>query len=147
MPPRKNQNDPPFKSYFERDVWYVNNLSAKPKVLYEPMKVPYTIQATYTPDLVMPNGLVVELKGLLTVEDRRKLISVKQQYPEVNIALLFQNCDTRLTPRAKTTYAEWAIKNGFMFANGVRIPEPWLNPRIKPDSLYKQWLDNPYRWT
>lgn len=85
-----------------------------------PMKV-------YTPDWTLPNGILVESKGRFTSQDRTKMKCVKEQHPDKDIRLLFQNASVKLSKKSKTTYAAWAEKNGFKWAEGDRIPDSWLN--------------------
>ncbi len=80
----------------------------------------------YTPDFILPNGVIVETKGKLTVEDRKKHLLVKEQHPKLDIRFVFQRAMNTLTKRSKTTYAAWAEKNGFKWAN-ASVPEEWLN--------------------
>lgn len=95
---------------------------------YETLKIPYTIPAsphTYTPDFVLENGVIIESKGLFSVEDRKKHLLVKAQHPEYDIRFVFQNPHARLYKGSPTTYAMWAEKNGFKWAKKT-IPEEWL---------------------
>jgi len=39
---------------------------------YETLKLNYTVHAVYTPDFVLPNGVIIEAKGYFKPEDRRK---------------------------------------------------------------------------
>jgi hypothetical protein len=83
---------------------------------------------TYTPDYVLEcyPPIVIETKGRLTAADRSKMLLVKHQHPELDIRLVFQNANVRLSKVSKTTYGRWAEKNGFLWAN-ERIPDAWLN--------------------
>ncbi|API58496.1 hypothetical protein BSL82_03570 [Tardibacter chloracetimidivorans] len=50
---------------------------------YETMKVGYSIperDAKYTPDFILPNGIIVEAKGIFDAEDRHKHVLVKKQH-------------------------------------------------------------------
>lgn len=98
------------------------------KVEYETTKVKYVIPEslhTYTPDFVLPNGIVVETKGRFVVADRKKHLLIKQQHPDLDIRFVFQNPKNKITKGSKTTYADWCIKNGFQYAD-KRIPDEWL---------------------
>ena len=48
---------------------------------YESMKIEFMKTATYTPDFVLPNGIIVETKGLWTTEDRTKHLLISDQLP------------------------------------------------------------------
>lgn len=78
----------------------------------------------YLPDFVLPGNVVVECKGRLTAADRKKMLLVKRQNPDLDLRLLFQ-FDNKLSPRSKTRYSTWADKNGFPWAVGS-IPRGWL---------------------
>lgn len=86
---------------------------------YEPMSVDWQPPvSTYTPDFVvtMPDGTAqyVEVKGFLDVGSRIKMLCVKEQYPDLDIAFLFMRGNNRLTKAKNSlTYTEWAKKNGF----------------------------------
>lgn len=96
------------------------------KFEYETLRLPYTIEATYTPDFVLPNGVVLEAKGYFKPEDRRKMIAVKKQYPDLDIRLVFQQPYNTLTKTSKTTYGQWADKHGFLWAPAHDIPPEWF---------------------
>lgn len=98
---------------------------------YEKFRLPYTIPATdhkYTPDFVLPNGIIVEAKGIFDVADRQKHILVKQQYPHLEIRFVFSNPKTKLYKGSKTTYAMWCEKHGYKYAKGY-IPDSWLHDK------------------
>lgn len=77
----------------------------------------------YTPDFVLPNGIIVEAKGRLTVFDRAKHLQIQTQYPELDIRFIFQY-DNPITKGSKTRYTDWAEKNGFKCAM-KHIPKEW----------------------
>ncbi len=98
------------------------------KYEYESLKLRYTRPAsehTYTPDIVLPNEVILELKGRLTVQDRQKMILVKKQHPDLDIRFVFSNSKTKINKASKTTYADWCIKNGFPYCD-KQVPEDWL---------------------
>lgn len=98
------------------------------KFQYESIRLPYIRKCAYTPDFILWNGIIVEAKGWFRSADRSKLVLVKKASPWIDIRLVFQRASNRLNKHTKTTYAEWATKNGFPFAEG-RIPEDWLKER------------------
>jgi hypothetical protein len=94
---------------------------------YEGQALPYTIQATYTPDFCLPNGVMVETKGLFPPEDRRKMLAIKAQYPELDIRICFMKADVKLSRRPKAlTYGAWATKHGFVWCE-KHIPTTWFD--------------------
>lgn len=104
---------------------------------YEELKVPFTKPAKpchYTPDFILENGIVVESKGRFLTEDRQKQLLVKAQNPDLDIRFVFSNSKSRIAKRSPTTYAAWATKNGFRFADKA-IPEEWLKEPPNEKSL------------
>ena len=93
---------------------------------YESTKVPYILQCNYTPDFLLPNSVYLETKGHLTPEDRRKMIAVKKDNPDLDIRFVFQSPFNKITKGSKTTYAKWAEKNGFQWCAFHSIPISWL---------------------
>jgi hypothetical protein len=96
---------------------------------YEKHKIKYTIPATdhtYTPDFRLPNGIFVETKGRFVVEDRKKHVLIKKQHPELDIRFVFQNSKNKIRKGSPTTYGDWCVKHGFMYADKT-IPQEWLD--------------------
>ena len=95
---------------------------------FEELVINYTKPARvskYTPDFVLENGIIIESKGRFLTADRQKHILVKSQHPELDIRFVFSNSKTKISKRSKTTYADWCIKNGFLYAD-KEIPDAWL---------------------
>lgn len=82
-------------------------------------------QARYTPDFVLPNGIIVETKGRFVTADRQKHLLILDQHPDLDIRFVFSNPNTRISKQSKTTYAMWCDKHGFMFAKRD-IPVAWI---------------------
>lgn len=82
--------------------------------------------ATYTPDFVLPNGIIVETKGRFVTADRQKHVLIQKQHPDLDIRLVFSNSRGRISKQSKTTYAMWAEKYGFKFAD-KSIPKAWID--------------------
>ena len=81
---------------------------------YEQDKIKYVIPAsshTYTPDFTVTKNVFIETKGLWTGADRKKAILIKEQYPEIKILYVLQR-NQGLSKKSKTTYLDWAAKNG-----------------------------------
>lgn len=94
---------------------------------YETLEVPYTQPAKnrkYKPDFILDNGVIIETKGRLTLEDRKKMELVKEQHPELDIRILFQSANTKIRKGSKTTYADWATKIGYIWADKT-VPKSW----------------------
>lgn len=80
---------------------------------------------TYTPDFILPNGIVVETKGRFTLEDRKKNLWIQEQC-DVDIRFVFSNSNAKIRKGSKTTYGMWCDKHGFKYADKL-IPEEWFN--------------------
>lgn len=95
---------------------------------YETFKIEYQVNETrkYTPDFRLPNGIIVETKGRFVAADRKKHLLVQQQHPDLDIRFVFTNSKAKLNKGAKSTYADWCQKHGFLYADKT-IPEDWLN--------------------
>lgn len=93
---------------------------------YESTKVPYVLQCNYTPDFLLPNGVYLETKGHLTSDDRRKMIAVKKNNPELDIRFVFQAPYNKIAKGSKTTYAKWCERHGFQYCSFTSIPIEWL---------------------
>lgn len=94
---------------------------------YENLKIPYQRKvSTYTPDFELPNGIIIEVKGLFKPEDRSKHLLIKEQHPELDIRFLFQNSNNKLNKKSSTSYADWCDKHGFKWAHKF-IPDSWLS--------------------
>lgn len=103
-------------------------------VEYESVRIRFEQPAklrTYTPDFILPNGIIIETKGRFTSEDRQKHLLIKDQYPMLDIRFIFSNPNQKLNKRSRTTYAMWCEKNGFLYAARL-IPEAWLKEPPKP---------------
>lgn len=113
-----------FRSKFEASLYGLARASNK-TLEFEPKDaiVGYSILYRYLPDYRLPNGVLVEAKGHLDIADRRKMVAVKEQHPELDIRFVFQNAKIRLSRNGKT-YGEWATAAGFLWAEGV-IPLDW----------------------
>ena len=83
---------------------------------------------TYTIDFTLPNGILVETKGRWVLEDRKKHLLIKQQHPELDIRIVFQNPNGKIRKGSKTTYANFCDKHGIVWA-GKTIPTSWYNEK------------------
>ena len=73
------------------------------KYEYETTKVDYVIQHVYTPDFVLPNGVVLECKGYWDSDDRRKIKAVKELNPDLDLRMVFQSPYNKISKKSKTT--------------------------------------------
>ena len=104
----------------------------KIKYDYECVKIEWEDLAyrTYTPDFVLPNGIIIESKGMFTAAERRKHLAIKRQHPNLDIRFVFENSRRKLRKGAKSTYGEWCDKYGFQCYTRI-IPEEWLKEKGK----------------
>jgi hypothetical protein len=96
---------------------------------YEEVKLKYVKPASehiYTPDFVLPNGIIVETKGRFLINDRQKHLLVRKHNPTLDIRFVFSNSNARISKTSRTTYAIWCEKNNFKYADKV-IPQEWID--------------------
>ena len=94
---------------------------------YEEFKIQYEVNEirTYTPDFELPNGIIIESKGRFVAADRKKHLTVKRQYPKLDIRFVFSNSKAKINKGSKTSYAEWCQRHGYLYADKL-IPEQWI---------------------
>ena len=93
---------------------------------YETHRVPYTIMHHYNPDFILPNGIMLEAKGYWDSEDRRKILAVVRDNPDIDLRMVFQAPFNKISKKSKTTYAQWCEKHGIKWAAVHAIPIDWL---------------------
>ena len=93
---------------------------------YETHKVAYQIQHNYIPDFCLPNGVILEAKGYWDAEDRRKIKAVKEQNPDLDLRMVFQDPYNKISKGSKTTYAKWCEKHDIKWCSFATIPIEWL---------------------
>ena len=98
----------------------------------------------YTPDFILPNNLIIEIKGLFTADDRRKHLLVKEQHGTLDIRFVFESSKRRLSKISKTTYGDWCVKHGFIYAD-KEIPIEWIQEKKKSNSKFPAIINYPYR--
>lgn len=119
------------KNQFEKDTYQaLAKEFGKNNVLYEPLQFLYTTEHFYTPDFAVYEpghsdpSFFVEAKGYLRPDHRRTLIAVKDQN-DIDLRLLFQK-NQKLSKQSKMRYSDWAEKQGFEYACGLRrISDLW----------------------
>lgn len=114
----------------ERVAGHLNELGVAYQ--YEPKdgKVTYKVErtASYLPDFVLFNGVILEVKGYLTSADRAKYIRIKHSNPDIDIRFVFDRATNKLNKTSSTTYAQWAEKHGFLWCEKI-IPPNWYSKR------------------
>ena len=85
---------------------------------YETHKFKYVVPEstrTYCPDFELNPTVFLETKGRFTAADRKKHLQFRESNPNITIAFLFQEAYNTLSRSSKTTYADWATKNNFLW--------------------------------
>ena len=83
----------------------------------------------YTPDFILPNGIVIESKGRFMTADRKKHMLLQSQYPDMDLRFVFTNSKAKIYKGSDTTYADWCMKHGFLFADKL-IPSYWFEEEL-----------------
>ncbi len=94
----------------------------------------------YTPDFLLPNGILVEAKGIFDSTDRAKHLLVKSQFPGLDIRFVFTRSAASIGNGSKTTLAMWCQKYGYKFSDKL-IPPSWfqeVGPEQDPIELIKE---------
>ena len=105
---------PKFRSNFERD--FAKQLTAAGiDYTFETDKLQYVVKRNYIPDFSLAPNFFVETKGRFVSQDRAKQLQVKKDNPNAVIILVFMNPNITLTKASKTTYWQWADKNGILW--------------------------------
>lgn len=119
-----------FRSMFESEVCK-KLMDSKVFFEYETLTIPFTVPAsyhTYVPDVVLGNGIIIEIKGQLTLANRDKHLYIQKQLPRLDIRFVLQNSKSKLYKGSKTTYAQWLSKNNFLWAEKY-VPIEWINEK------------------
>lgn len=99
------------------------------KYEYETLRVTYFPKKArfYKPDLILPNGIILELKGEFQTSDRTKHLAVREDNPDLDIRFVFSNPNNRLNKQSKTTYAMWCETHAFKFCAASSFTRSWLS--------------------
>lgn len=93
---------------------------------YESTKLAYTISHNYIPDFVLPNHVYLEAKGYWDPSDRRKVLAVKRDNPDIDLRMVFQSPYNKISKKSKTTYAQWCERHDIPWTTWQEIPIEWL---------------------
>ena len=96
---------------------------------FETLKLAYTVPSSkhiYTPDFILPNGVIIEVKGKLDRDTRKKMALVREQHPDLDIRFLLMR-DNKISKTSKTRYSDWLTKHGYDYHVSLEghIPEEW----------------------
>ena len=122
-----------FRSGLEHRVWKNLKQRRVKDAAYEAIRINYEIPASnhyYTPDIILPNGIILEVKGRLVKSDRDKHLLIKEHHPNLDIRFVFTNSRSKLRKGAKSSYGQWCDKYGFRYYDRI-IPEDWLKEKGK----------------
>ena len=112
-----------FEPYFIKYIWIENK--------------------KYLPDFVLDNGIVLEVKGRFTLDDRKKHLFLRKSNPDLDVRFVFDNPNTKLYKGAKSTYADWCSKQGFLFCKlSDGIPEGWISGKKRNKNSSRNRRDN-----
>ena len=121
----KKKKEPKFRSKLEEKVaTLLKELGVSYE--YESTQVPYVIQHNYTPDFLLPNHVYLETKGYWDPADRRKVLAVKRDNPDIDLRMVFQSPYNTISKKSKTTYAKWCDKHDIPWTAYHEIPLEWL---------------------
>jgi hypothetical protein len=92
-------------------------------------------KSKYTPDFIFTkkNGtlMYIETKGRWTATDRKKMKFILQSNPNIDLRIVFQNPNQRISKTSKTTYEAYALKLGIQHVAKKNIPLEWLDECVK----------------
>ena len=82
---------------------------------YEKESFPYTLHRKYKPDFKI-GDVHIEVKGWWPSDQRQKFLSVVINNPDLKIFVALQRPHQTLNKKSKTSYAQWATKNGIAWS-------------------------------
>lgn len=102
------------------------------RAAYEPEILKYRVdeERRYYPDFVLKTKkggkIYLEGKGKFSAPDRKKMLLVKRQHPDLDIRFVFYRASAKIRKGSTTSHADWATKHGFQFSD-KSIPRAWIN--------------------
>ena len=93
---------------------------------YEQRKFDLVIPRSYTPDFVLGNGVVLEVKGYFDAEDRRLIKLFREQHPDVDLRMVLQKPYQKLQKGGRMDYAGWCEKYNVPWCEGPSLPQDWV---------------------
>lgn len=131
-PPRSSKTPRGYRSGLEDSISeHLQSLGVLAE--YENTKISYTqpeSKHVYTPDWELPNGIIIESKGIFELADRKKHLLIKAQHPDLDIRFVFSRSKSPIRKGSPTTYAAWCIKHGFLYADKL-VPLAWIKEPSK----------------
>lgn len=86
----------------------------------------------YTPDFILyeNDNILIEYKGKMTDQVRKKLIAIKNCNPNRQICLVFEKPNNKISSSKNAwKYWQWSERNGF----------PWSEKYVNPDWLTEEF--------
>lgn len=83
----------------------------------------------YNPDWNVA-GMILETKGLWDKQDRDKILLILDQYPGIDLRMVFENPKLPIYKGSKTSYAAWCDKNNIKWGTMADVPT-WILNKIK----------------
>tara|TARA_R110002012_G_scaffold186993_1_gene353851 strand:+ start:397 stop:807 length:411 start_codon:yes stop_codon:yes gene_type:complete len=123
---RKMAEKAGFRSGFEYDICKKLQRDGI-KYEYETLKINWTKPETthsYTPDVILPSGIIVEIKGRWDLANRKQMLYIIEQHPDLDIRMVFQNAKSKLRKGGKMSYGQWCDQKGIKWAE-KEIPSSW----------------------
>ena len=121
------------RSGLEKEIYnkYLKGTYAR----YESIRIPFHKVHVYKPDFVLPNGIILEIKGKFTSFDRAKHQAVQKQHPKLDIRFVF-GFDNKLHKNSATRYSDWCKTHNFLYAVNC-VPQEWLDEPKKEVTMEK----------
>lgn len=107
------------------------------KARYEEIVLGYTPPVKprrYSPDYVLPNGIIIETKGRFVTADRQKHRALKAEHPDLDIRFVFSNAKAKLNKTSTTKYSDWCDTYGFKWSNHT-VPPAWTQEPECPAAI------------
>jgi hypothetical protein len=124
-----------FRSGLEEDISSQLRRASHP-VVFEDFSIPYRVEknCSYTPDFLLPNGIIIESKGRFVTADRQKHLMIQKQHPALDIRFVFSRSKSRISKTSRTSYGMWCEQKCFRYADKI-IPSAWLSEARNTASL------------
>ena len=92
----------------------------------------------YTADftLVDNDDLLIEYKGKMTNDTRKKMLSVQRSNPDRRICIVFEKATNKLSSRPNSTrYWQWSEQNKIPWSE-LTVKDEWFT-----EEFWKEWLN------
>lgn len=78
----------------------------------------------YTPDFFLSNGVVLEVKGVFTAENRRSVAAAREQGMDIRMVFYHNN---KLNKARENRYSDWCESKGIPYCFR-EVPKGWMLP-------------------